>query len=162
MTDAVAQAPEEAGKSSKLPMVLGVVAALAGGAGGFYATFSGVILADAPSDSAEDEAAAPGAMPDVSFVPLDQMTVSLSPLSQGRHLIFRAQLEVPSKYEGEVQKLLPRVVDVLNGYLRAVRPTDFEQPAALTRLRSQMLRRVQIVVGPGRINDLLVMEFVLN
>jgi flagellar FliL protein len=30
------------------------------------------------------------------------------------------------------------------------------------RLRGQMLRRVQAVVGEGRVNDLLVMEFVLD
>ncbi len=57
---------------------------------------------------------------------------------------------------------MPRVVDVLNGYLRALEIQDIESAAALTRLRAQMLRRVQIVAGPGRINDLLIMEFVLN
>ena len=34
--------------------------------------------------------------------------------------------------------------------------------AALTRLRAQMLRRVQIVTGPDNVNDLLIMEFVLT
>jgi flagellar FliL protein len=29
-------------------------------------------------------------------------------------------------------------------------------------LRAQMLRRVQIVAGEGRIRDLLIMEFVLS
>jgi flagellar FliL protein len=33
---------------------------------------------------------------------------------------------------------------------------------ALTRLRGQMLRRVQIVVGKDRVRDLLIMDFVLN
>jgi len=32
----------------------------------------------------------------------------------------------------------------------------------LLRLRSQMLRRVQVVTGEGRVRDLLIMEFVLN
>ena len=57
---------------------------------------------------------------------------------------------------------MPRVLDVLNSYLRAVEVSDLEDPSALVRLRAQMLRRVQIVTGEGRVRDLLVTEFVLN
>ena len=32
----------------------------------------------------------------------------------------------------------------------------------LVRLRAQMLRRVQMVTGEGRVRDLLITEFVLN
>ena len=53
-------------------------------------------------------------------------------------------------------------MDVLNIYLRALDPHELQEPAALLRLRAQMLRRVQIVTGPGMVNDLLVMEFVFN
>jgi flagellar FliL protein len=69
---------------------------------------------------------------------------------------------VPKGREKDVTAILPRVVDVLNSYLRALEISDLEDPAALTRLRAQMLRRVQIVAGPGQVNDLLVMEFVMN
>jgi flagellar FliL protein len=51
---------------------------------------------------------------------------------------------------------------VLNGYLRAVDAADLEDPAALVRVRAQMLRRVQLVTGEGRVRDLLVTEFLLN
>ncbi|EPX84174.1 Flagellar basal body-associated protein FliL [Rubellimicrobium thermophilum DSM 16684] len=61
-----------------------------------------------------------------------------------------------------VNALVPRIVDVLNGYLRAVSPEELAAPDALLRLRSQMLRRVQVVAGGTRARDLLVMEFVLN
>ena len=57
---------------------------------------------------------------------------------------------------------MPRIVDVLNTYLRAVEVRDLEEPAAMARLRAQMLRRVQVVTGEGRVRDLLVTEFVLN
>ena len=58
--------------------------------------------------------------------------------------------------------LLPRIVDVMNGYLRALDAAELENPAALVRLRAQMLRRIQIVTGEGRVRDLLITEFVLN
>ena len=51
---------------------------------------------------------------------------------------------------------------MLNGYLRAVEVADLEDRTALVRLRAQMLRRVQIVTGEGRVRDLLVTEFVIN
>jgi flagellar FliL protein len=71
-------------------------------------------------------------------------------------------LEVPKSYQEDVTKVLPRVVDVLNSYLSALEIEDLEDRAALTRLRAQMLRRVQIVTGQGRVNDFLIMEFVLT
>ena len=62
----------------------------------------------------------------------------------------------------EVETVLPRVTDVLNSYLRALELDDLRDPLALTRLRAQMLRRIQVVVGKERVRDLLIMEFVLN
>lgn len=166
MSDVTADPPEEAEeekKSSKMPLILGLVAALAGGGGGFYATFSGMILAPESPEMAEEVAEdAPPGLPDVAYVEMDPIIVTLFPASRGQHLQFRAQLEVPSQYAADVESVLPRVIDVLNGYLRAVETSDIESASALTRLRAQMLRRVQIVAGPGRVNDLLIMEFVVN
>jgi len=156
--------PEEPEKKkSKMPLILGVILGLAGAGGGFFAVFSGMILA--PESEEQADAPAPGdapAMPDVAFVPVDPLVISLRAPSQSRHLRFRAELEVPSAYQAEVELLLPRVVDVLNSYLRALSPGDLEDASALARLRAQMLRRVQTVAGQDRVNDLLVMEFVLN
>ncbi len=67
-----------------------------------------------------------------------------------------------ASYLDDVTKLVPRIVDVLNGYLRAVDLHDIEDRSALVRLRAQMLRRIQLVTGDGRVRDLLVMEFVVN
>lgn len=162
MADAAVDTDEEVKKPSKMPLIIGVVALLLGAGGGFFATFSGLILAPESSVQPELDTSSPADLSDVAFVPVEPMVISLSPNSHSRHLRFRAQLEVPSQYASDVESLLPRVVDVLNGYLRALETADIESPAALTRLRAQMLRRVQIVAGPGRVNDLLIMEFVLS
>ncbi|MEM7791980.1 MAG: flagellar basal body-associated FliL family protein, partial [Verrucomicrobiota bacterium] len=77
-------------------------------------------------------------------------------------LRFRAQLEIREENREDVEKLLPRIIDVLNSYLRAIDVEDIEGTASLVRLRSQMLRRVQVVAGIDRVQDLLVMEFVVN
>jgi flagellar FliL protein len=62
----------------------------------------------------------------------------------------------------EVTLLLPRIMDVLNSYLRAVDVAQIEDPSALIRIRAHMLRRIQIVTGEGRVRDLLITEFVMN
>jgi flagellar protein FliL len=147
-------------KKSKLPLLIGLVGALCLGGGGFYATYSGLILsAHANDDHGKDTAAA---LPDVSFVPVDPITISLGPQSRARHLRFASQLEVRSQHAPEVQLLLPRISDVLNSYLRAVEVTQLEDPSSLMRLKAQMLRRIQIVTGNDRVRDLLISEFVLN
>lgn len=145
-------------KTSKLPLILALVGALVLGGGGFYATYSGLLLGHAEA-KAESHVAD---MPDIAFVPVDPLVISLPPGSGSKHLRFSSQLEVPSGHSAEVAALMPRILDVLNGYLRAVEPKDLEDPSALVRLRAQMLRRVQIVTGEGRVRDLLVTEFVLN
>lgn len=148
-------------KSSKLPILIGLVLAAAGASGGFFAVNSGLILNTEHADHT-DETQTAKKVPDIEFIAVDPLIVSLRAPSQAKHLRFRAQLEVPTAYAADVTKLLPRVVDVLNGYLRALDAADLEDPAALMRLRAQMLRRVQIVTGSQRISDLLIMEFVLN
>lgn len=90
------------------------------------------------------------------------MVVSLGPFSENRHLRFTAHLEVNNPFSADIEQLRPRIMDVLNSYLRAIETRDFDDVSALTRLRAQMLRRLQIVAGDGRIRDLLIVEFVLN
>ncbi|EIE49857.1 flagellar basal body protein FliL [Salipiger aestuarii] len=199
MTDATADVPNgenAARKSSKLPLVIGIALALAGGAGGFFAAFSGLLpfgaggageehAAGAGSDSVgagresggeghatgshatDDHGAATGVSPvttagSVAFVELPQLVVSMGAGSSMNHLRFQASLEVVPTAVADVESLQPRVMDVLNNYLRALAPSDIEASGALIKIRSQMLRRIQMVTGENRVRDLLIMEFVLN
>lgn len=152
-------APKKKGKKG---LLIGLLLALCLGGGGFFAVYSGMILGS--DDVAhEEEGSTPVAdLAPVAFVPLDPLVISLGRIADNRHLRFRAELEVDPKFLDDVTTLAPRVMDVLNSYLRAVSVSDLEDPAALVSLRAQMLRRVQLVTGEGRVRDLLVMEFVLN
>lgn len=161
-------------KSSRLPLILGIVLAVAGGGGGFMAVRMGLLSGtdaakegDGDGGTAVQAASGQGgvAMPPMesaAFVPLDPILVNLPSQTGQRYLRFTAQLEVAPEHQAEVSGVTPRIVDVLNGYLRAVELSDLEDRSALTRLRAQMLRRVQVVTGAGRVRDLLIMEFVLN
>lgn len=157
------------GKRRRTGLLIGIALMLLGGGGGFYAVRAGLIPG-APPDPAGAEHAAP-ALPgaptgrdgaEVVFLPVEPLVVSLAAPARGRHLRFRAELEVAAGHAKEVSHLMPRVVDVMNGYLRAVEPGELDSPGGLTALRAQLLRRVELVVGTGRVSDVLVMEFVLS
>jgi flagellar FliL protein len=153
-----AEAPK---KSSKLPLILGLVLALAGGGGGFMAVQMGFIGGSADHAESPEVAVLPPIAP-VAFVTLDPLIVNLPRASGREFLRFAASLEVAPEMAAEVEALKPRIVDVMNSYLRAVEPGDFEDQMIVEELRGHLLRRVQVVTGEGRVRDLLVQEFILN
>ncbi len=167
MTDATSEGIEPAKKKGKLTVALAAILGLAGAGAGYYATTQGLfpIGSGHGTPAGHGEAmhdSGPAALPDVTFVDLAPILVSLGSEGDMMHLRFHAQLEVAEPHAAEVERMKPRIVDVLNGYLRAVEASDLRDPLALSRLRGHILRRVNIVVGEGRVRDILVMEFVLN
>lgn len=180
MTDVTSDTPEAEEtpkKTSIMPLIIGVILAALGGGGGYFAVSAGLLPIGGNMPESELEGgAAPHAeqdetaeihepnvkIEDIAYVPLDPLVVSLQDQSGARLLRFSAQLEVFAPYQDDVATLRPRMMDVLNSYLRAVEVTDLSDPLGLARIRAQMLRRVQIVTGMGRVRDLLIMEFVLN
>ena len=176
----MSEAPENAGaaetpkKKGKAGLIVGLVAALALGGGSFYAVSSGIVdpaslLGGGGGDQEGGRASGghgggPAAAPsaDTAFVSMDPIAISLAPGGSARLLRFTGQLEVAPESAAEVAGLMPRVLDVLNTYLRAVEIRDLEEPASLVKLRAQMLRRVQVVTGEGKVRDLLITEFVLG
>ncbi|WP_417250300.1 flagellar basal body-associated FliL family protein [Celeribacter sp.] len=154
-------------QKSKIPLMIGVVLMLVLGGGSFFAVYSGMLFGHDPvSEGAveyavEDVEVEP--LPDVTYIPIEPLIVNLATDSGSpKHLRFHAQIEVPAKFEEDVKALVPRIVDILNGYLRAVDVEELESPSALIQLRSQMLRRMKIAAGDQRVNDVLIMEFVIN
>lgn len=153
--------PEKKGKKG---LLIGLVLAVILGGGGFFAVYSGMILGtgEESADAAHDDAPVIDELQPVAFIPLEPLVITVGPGATARHLRFRAELEVTPGSEEDVTQLAPRVMDVLNSYLRAVEVSDLEDPSALIGLRAQMLRRIQLVTGEGRVRDLLIMEFVLS
>ena len=162
-----AKAPEEAqatdGKKEpgrRMSWLLGLALALPAAAGGFY------LMQNEPwrslDDGRDQVRAAPTADERFAYLPMEPIVINLGARGEARLLRFGAQLEVAPRYADDVRHLMPRIIDVLNIYLRALEMHEIEEPAALLRLRAQMLRRVQIVTGAGRVNDLLITEFILN
>lgn len=152
-----------------VPLLLGVILAGVGGGGGFWAVTQGpfapedtvAALSGTEAEENDPDAAEMDAV-DVSFLELETMVISLGAGESNQNLIFSASLEVAPQYLEEVTQLTPRVLDVLNSYLRVIAVSELSEPTSLARLRSQMLRRIQVVTGNGRVRNLLVTQFLVN
>ncbi|MEM7212141.1 MAG: flagellar basal body-associated FliL family protein [Pseudomonadota bacterium] len=178
MTDASAaieDVEEDPPKKSK-GMLFGLIGAVLLGGATFFVIFSGIVpipFGAAPepvvddklrseANGTEEHSSADYSDFAVAYVPIREMIISLGPNSQAKHLKLLMTIEVDSEAEQQVAALAPRIRDVLNTFLRAVDERDFEVPRAMSRLRGQMLRRVQLVTPPGAVKDLLIQDFVLN
>jgi flagellar FliL protein len=147
-------------KKGLMPILIGVVGALALGVGGFYAIYSGMILGHDTSEKRPSVAAASTTIP--SYMPIDQLTLSLANPEGAQHLRLSAQIEVADGRLAEAEGYRPRFLAVMNTYLRAIEPRDLQDSASLIRLRAQILRRLQMVAGDDLVNDFLITEFILN
>lgn len=152
-------------KGGKMGMILGLVLAIAAGGGGFFATYSGILSlgeSESSSTDAEDNVEPEKQLAKNVFLPLDPVLVNIRSSSKFSILRFLAQLEIAPEYQADIEAIKPRVIDVMNTYLNALEAKSFEDPIAMIKLRAQLLRRIQIVTGEGRVKDLLIMEFILQ
>ena len=99
---------------------------------------------------------------DIAFVDIGSMVITLGPKAKADHLKISITLETTKDQVKTAEHLKPRFKDVLNTYLRAVDESDLTQPVAMTRLRSQMLRRLQVAASKDVVADVLVTDFILN
>lgn len=166
---------EEPPKKKSKILLFGLVGALLLGGASFYGVYSGLIPLPFGDEQANDAKAGAGKKAaevkdpysnelaeTAAFVPIEEIIISLGPEAQSRHLRLSVSLEVEPGEEAAVTALMPRVMDVLNTYLRAVDERDFESPRSMLRLRAQMLRRVQLVTPDEAVRDVLIQQFVLN
>lgn len=165
---AAAEAAEE--DAPKKPGALKTLLLNAAGAialGGAAAGVAFVIPTGSPATSAFADASASrkkqtNSYEDIVFVNLEPMVVTLGPNASSKYLKISISIETTEDHVKTIEKLSPRFRDVLNTYLRAVDDTDLTEPFAMTRLRAQMLRRVQVAASSDVVSDVLITDFVLN
>jgi flagellar protein FliL len=100
-----------------------------------------------------------------TFVDLPDVLVNLSNAGTDRtqYLKVKIVLELPdANVVGQIQPLMPRVMDAFQTYLRELRPTDLDGSAGLYRLKEELTRRVNTAVAPNRITAVLFKEIVVQ
>ncbi|HXI87698.1 MAG TPA: flagellar basal body-associated FliL family protein [Parvularculaceae bacterium] len=159
------EASEEKKKSPVKAIIFSVAGAIVIGAA---ATGAAYFLTPGPqncapkSADADDDDAGRPVPADVTYVNLDPIIVTLGEAARSKYLKITISLETSKDSEKNLDELTPRIRDTLNSYLRAVDEDDLSRPAAMARLRAQMLRRLRLVAPRDKIWDVLITDFVLT
>jgi flagellar FliL protein len=187
MADKAKEAAEEAapagGGKKKLVLLVGAVLflALAGGGAAYMLGLFGGAKTEAAAtpeaahasegEPAAGEAAAAGHEappapegPKVLFVDLPDVLVNLNSTDKRmRFLKLRLAVEVADKDTGDtVTELTPRIMDSFQLYLRGLTVDDLRGPAALYRIKQEMLARINLALDPKRIDDVLFKEMLVQ
>ena len=155
--------PEGGGKK-KLIIIVGLALLLVIGAAA-AAYFTGLLqplidmIAGDGQQTEEDVVAQ-----DAIFYDLPELLVNLS--TTGRKSTFlkiRISLELEKPEDvPTVERVMPRIVDNFQVYLRELRVEDLKGSAGMYRLREELLKRVGAAIAPATINDVLFKEMLVQ
>mgnify|MGYP000586049684 CR=1 FL=1 len=98
------------------------------------------------------------------FYDLPEMVVNLNTGSKKqKYLKIRVSLELASKQgTKKVEKVMPRIKDNFQTYLRELRVEDLRGAAGMYRLREELMRRVNAAVEGARVKDVLFQEMLVQ
>jgi len=116
-----------------------------------------------PAKQVKVEAPKPGLVnPDQYFVQLDEIIVTVGSEPASRFLKMNATI-ITTNENAEITKTAqPLLADAFINYLRSVELSDFEDPAFYPRIREQLSRRAELVLGAKATQGVLITEFLLR
>ncbi|MFI4984329.1 MAG: flagellar basal body-associated FliL family protein, partial [Rickettsiales bacterium] len=98
------------------------------------------------------------------FQDMDEMIINLN--TEGKNVSFM-KLKITLEVEGNdnldaTQKYMPKITDVFQMYLRELRPTDVQGSVGLYRLKEELLLRINKIIYPAQVNDILFKEVLVQ
>ncbi len=100
----------------------------------------------------------------VMFATLPNVVVNMQ-AADGRptYLKLKLTLEVPDEETAEaLEPAMPRLQDMFQSFLRELRPEDLKGSQGSYQLRTEILRRVNLVIAPAKVNAVLIEEMLIN
>lgn len=157
------------GKKKLLVIIILVLLLIAGGAAGAY--FAGLFSGGEEKQTEEGESVDAETSPAEEalanmpvYYELPEFLVNLS--SPGRKVSFlKMQVTLELRDQAALAVIdanKPRIVDIFNTYLRELRTSDLSGSAGIYRLREELLARVNKVVEPGLVKDILFNEMIVQ
>ncbi|MDP3655842.1 MAG: flagellar basal body-associated FliL family protein [Brevundimonas sp.] len=100
----------------------------------------------------------------VTFFTLPDMVVNIqAPDGRPTFLKLKLTLETRDAHVAEqLQTEMPRMQDMFQGFLRELRPEDLAGSAGSFQLRAEILRRVNLIAAPGKVDAVLIEEMLVN
>ena len=99
-----------------------------------------------------------------AFMQLDEMLVSVtSNANKQQYLKLKLSLElVKAEDQPAIEGVLPRVIDRFQTFLRELRVEELQGSAGLYRIKEELLTRINLVIRPLRIREVLISDMVLQ
>ena len=100
----------------------------------------------------------------VTFFTLPDMVVNIqAPDGRPTFLKLKLTLETRDAHVAEqLQAEMPRMQDMFQGFLRELRPEDLAGSACSFQLRAEILRRVNLIAAPGKVDAVLIEEMLVQ
>jgi flagellar FliL protein len=119
------------------------------------------------SESSEDEgeeSEKPALGKLVAFVPLPELLVNLK-MYQGKGTILKATfvLQVANEKDvPEINRFVPLITDQFQTFLREMTVIDMQGAAGIERIRQELLVRINQIVKPVKVIEVLVKDFLVQ
>jgi flagellar FliL protein len=100
----------------------------------------------------------------IVFYTLPDVVVNMQ-TADGRPTFLKLKLTLELPDESMVEELdpnMPRLQDMFQTFLRELRPEDLSGSQGSYQLRMEILRRVNLVISPGKANAVLIEEMLIN
>lgn len=155
----VAAPPRRRWSGKKIFMFLVLPVLLIGGAFQFGLLDSFLGGAEEEESAAEEEPAK-----DAVYFDLPDMIVNLNTTNgQPTYLKLSISLELDDEQTiAQLNKVMPRIVDRFQVYLRELRAEDISGSAGVYRLKEELLSRVNSAVQPHEVQDVLFREMLVQ
>lgn len=100
----------------------------------------------------------------VTFYTLPDMTANVQ-TADGRPTYLKLKLTLEMKDPAVAEHLqaeAPRMRDMFQAFLRELRPEEMQGSAATFQLKAELLRRVNLIAAPGKVDAVLIEEMLVN
>jgi len=100
----------------------------------------------------------------VTFYTLPDMVVNIQ-APDGRPTFLKLKLTLEMKDAALAEHLqaeMPRMQDMFQGFLRELRPDDLAGSAGSFQLRAEILRRVNLIAAPSKVDAVLIEEMLVQ
>ena len=151
---------KKAGKG-KLILIAVPVVLIGAGAGLWFTGILPHLLGMDKHDEHVEEIAKP--VPP-TFVDVPEMVANLNGgAHKPSYVKLNARVEVPKPDDVEkVKAAMPRLQDMMQTYLREMRPEELHGSAGVYRLREELLVRANAAVAPAKVSDVLFSQMLIQ
>ncbi len=103
-----------------------------------------------------------------AYYPMPEFLVDLRPDDDGRTAYLRMKISVQlnnadlNEAVAKIDRAKPAIVERMTLFLRELRPDDFDGSQNMIRMKSEMLRRVNLALSPQDARDVVIEELIIQ